>query len=109
MKPLLKGNLPELWKQKAFKVRKLKTGTFVEYVVKYESLPERYGDDRRYCIEVCGITIKDVPCAGSPAEWANCRIFWQYADRKAVEEVLADPIKAYDWIDVKNGYRKKEG
>lgn len=109
MKPLLKGNLPELWKQKAFKVRKLATGTYVEYVVKNEHLPERYGDDRRYDIEVCGITANDVSCAGHPHECYGGRIFWQVANRKAVEEVLADPIKAYDWIDVKNGIRKKEG
>ena len=107
MKPLLKGNLPELWTNKVYKVRKLKTGTYVEFVNKYESLPERYGDDMRYSIEVCGINVNGVPIAGSPAEWAGGRIFWQCANMEACKEILADPIKAYDWIDVKNGCRKK--
>lgn len=108
MKPSLKGNLPELWRQKAFKVRKTKTGTFVEYVCKNEYLPERYGDDMRYTIEMCGINANNVPIAGSPLSASDQRIFWQFADKKAANEILADPIKAYDWIDVKNGLRKKE-
>lgn len=107
MKPSLKGNLPELWANKVYKVRNLKTGTFVEYVTKNKHLPERYGDDKRYSIVICGINANGVPCAGSPAEWAGGRIFWQFADRTACKEILADPIKAYDWLDVKNGLREQ--
>lgn len=106
MKALLKGNLKDLYEQKAVKVRNLKTGMFVEYVKKYKHLPERYGDDRRYVIEVCGINANNVPCAGSPADWdKQRRIFWQFAEREAAEEIIADPIKAYEWDDVRNGIR----
>lgn len=107
MKQSLKGNLKELWERKAFKVRKLKTGTFVEYVKKYKYLPERFGDDKRYVIEVCGINANGVPCAGNPADWdKQKRIFWQCADEEAAKEIIADPIKAYDWHCVRNGIRE---
>ena len=106
MKSLLKGNLKDLYERKTVKVRKLETGTYVEYVRKYKYLPERYGDDKRYTIEVCGINENNVPIAGSPAEWdAQKRIFWQFADDEAVKEILANPINAYDWDDVRNGVR----
>lgn len=106
MKPLLKGNLKDLYEQKAVKVRRLKTGTFVEYIQKNEYLPERYGDDKRYTIEICGINANNVPIAGSPADWADNRYFFQCADMEAAEEILANPIKAYDWHCVRNGVRK---
>lgn len=107
MKPLLKGNLAELYKGKAVKVRKLKTGTYVEYIRRYECLPSNCGEDKRYKIQICGINSNNVPCSGSPVDWAGGRYFWQIADEAAVAEILAEPVRAYDWLCVTNGIRKK--
>lgn len=106
MKPSLKGNLEELYTSKTTLTRNLKSGQFVEYVRKCDTRP--YSNGRVwYEIVICGINANGVPCAAYFELGVDKAYFWQYADRTAVNEILANPADAYKWHDVKNGIKEK--
>lgn len=104
MKPSLKGNLEELYNSKTTLTRNLKSGQFVEYVRKCDT--RQYSNGREwYEIVICGINANGVPCAAYFEPGVDKAYFWQYADRTAVNEILANPADAYKWHDVKNGIK----
>lgn len=106
MKPSLKGNIQELYASKAYKVREMKSGRFVEFVREVDT--RKFSNGRLfYEIAICGLNAHGVPCAAYFEPGVDKAFFWQYADRTAVEEILADPESAYDWVCVKNGIRNK--
>lgn len=106
MKPSLKGNLEELYANKAYKIRILKTGKFVEFVRKVDT--RQWSTGRLfYEIGICGINANGIPCAAYFEPGVDKAYFWQYADKTASKEILENPQSAYDWKCVKNGIRNK--
>lgn len=112
MKPKLKGNLAELYAANTTLRRDMKTGQFVEFVGRREYSIERNADGTThavkrpsYYVAICGINANGVPCAAYFNPESDKCYYWQYADENAAKSILADPVTAYNWSDVKNGIK----
>lgn len=108
MKPLLKGNLENLYNSKATKTRKTTTFTGVEWVARHDTRKYYDGTDNPngkvwYTINICGINANGVHIAAYFHPDTDNAFFWQYANADAVEDIMHNPGHAYDWLCVKNG------
>lgn len=97
MKPKLKGNLAELYEQRTTLRRETASGKYVEYIKKYHY-------NNTYTVEICGITTHGVKVRGGIVEGCyNGNYFWQFANEKAVNNIIEHPENAYNYRDVCNG------
>lgn len=113
MKPKLKGDLPELFAAKVTLRRETKTGRYVEFVGRYEYSPVpkagggvEYVRQPSYYIGICGITARGVECAAYFVPGKDAAYIWQFADAKAVNQIMDEPATVYDFRCVKNGIRR---
>lgn len=110
MKPIIKGELEQLYNSKITKTRKTSTFSGVEWVSRHDT--RKYFDGTNnpngkvwYTINICGFNTHGVAIAAYFNPETEKAYFWQCANADAVNDIMRNPENAYNWRCVKNGIK----